>query len=150
MAIAWAGHAGHANDRNRSIALKLLEPLFAVTGISFVSIQRELRGDDVARIAQHGITHFGDELADMADTAAVIALADLTIAVDTSVVHLAGAMGRNVWVLLPSSPDWRWTLGGERSPWYPHARLFRQPALEDWPAAIAKARDALSQFAKAE
>ena len=95
-------------------------------------------------------TQLGDELADMADTAAVIALADLTIAVDTSVVHLAGAMGRSVWVLLPFSPDWRWTLGGERSPWYPQARLFRQPALEDWPAAIAKARDALSQFAKAE
>jgi len=150
VAIAWAGHAGHANDRNRSIALKLLEPLFAVTGISFVSIQRELRDDDAARIAQHGITQLGDELADMADTAAVIALADLTIAVDTSVVHLAGAMGRSVWVLLPFSPDWRWTLGGERSPWYPQARLFRQPALEDWPAAIAKARDALSQFAKAE
>ena len=60
----------------------------------------------------------------MADTAAVVALADLTIAVDTSVVHLAGAMGREVWVLLPFSPDWRWTLTGERSPWYPQARLF--------------------------
>jgi tetratricopeptide (TPR) repeat protein len=146
VAFSWAGHARHPNDRNRSINLKLLEPLFAVEGVSFISIQRDLREGDAAGLGQHGITHFGDGLADMADTAAIAALTDLTIAVDTSVVHLAGAMGRNVWVLLPFSPDWRWTLTAERSPWYPQARLYRQPALGDWSSVVAAARDALSHF----
>ncbi|MGC2114346.1 MAG: hypothetical protein WA656_07490, partial [Pseudolabrys sp.] len=143
-ALAWAGNARHPNDRNRSIDLKLLQPLFALEGISFISIQRELRDGDAALLARHdNDTHVGDNLADMADTAAIVALADLTIAVDTSVVHLAGAMGRDTWVLVPFSPDWRWTLSGERSPWYPQARLLRQSAPGDWPGAIATARDAL-------
>jgi tetratricopeptide (TPR) repeat protein len=144
VALAWAGNARHPNDRNRSIDLKLLEPLFALEGVSFISIQRELRDGDAAHLARHyNVTHVGDNLADMADTAAIVALVDLTIAVDTSVVHLAGAMGRDAWVLVPFSPDWRWTLGGERSPWYPQAKLFRQLTHGDWPSAIATARDAL-------
>ena len=151
VALAWAGHARHPNDRNRSLALKLLEPLFGIDGVSFISIQRELRDDDAALLAQHAnVTHLGGGLADMADTAAVAALADLTIAVDTSVVHLAGAMGRDVWVLLPFFPDWRWTLTGTHSPWYPQARLFRQPAPGDWPSVIAATRDALLRIAKPE
>ncbi len=148
VAFAWAGHARHPNDRNRSIDLKLLEPLFALESVSFVSIQRELWGDDSALLARHrNITHVGDKLADMADTAAVAALVDLTIAVDTSVVHLAGAMGRDVWVLLPFSPDWRWTLAGEHTPWYPQARLFRQPTAGNWASVLATVRDALTRVA---
>jgi tetratricopeptide (TPR) repeat protein len=152
VALAWAGHANHANDRNRSIGLKLLEPLLAKGdvsgGVSFISIQRELRENDAAQLARYAkVTHLGGQLADMADTAAVTALVDLVIAVDTSVVHLAGAMGRPVWVMLPFTPDWRWTLTGEQSPWYPQARLFRQPAIGDWPSVVAKLRDALASFA---
>jgi tetratricopeptide (TPR) repeat protein len=151
VALAWAGHARHPNDRNRSIDLKLLQPLFGIEGVSFVSIQRDLRDDDAALLARHAnITHIGAGLADMADTAAVAALADLIIAVDTSVVHLAGAMGRDVWILLPFSPDWRWTLTGTHSPWYPRTRLFRQPAPGDWPSVIAATRDALLRIVKAE
>jgi tetratricopeptide (TPR) repeat protein len=143
IALAWAGHAKHPNDRNRSIALAQLEPLFALDGISFVSVQRDLRGDVEAILARHkSITHIGDKLNDMADTAAVLALADLTIAVDTSVIHLAGAMGREAWVMLPFSPDWRWTLTGDHSPWYPRMRLFRQAKPGDWSAVIASLRDA--------
>jgi tetratricopeptide (TPR) repeat protein len=148
VALAWAGHARHLNDRNRSIELNLLEPLFALDGVSFIGIQRDLRGDDSAVLARHrSVTGVGDKLADMADTAAVTTLADLTIAVDTSVVHLAGAMGCEVWVLLPFAPDWRWTLTGERSPWYPQIRLFRQPRPADWPSVIAAVRDALMRVA---
>jgi tetratricopeptide (TPR) repeat protein len=148
IALAWAGHARHPNDRHRSVDLKLLDPLFGIDGISFISIQRDLRDDDAAWLARHAdVTHLGAGLADMADTAAVAALADLTIAVDTSVVHLAGAMGRDAWVLLPFSPDWRWTLTGTQSPWYPQARLFRQPAPGDWLSVIAATRDALLRIA---
>jgi hypothetical protein len=85
----------------------------------------------------------------MADTAAVLALSDLTLAVDTSVVHLAGALGRTCWVLLPFAADWRWGVSGETSAWYPQARLFRQSALGDWPAVIARVRDALAQLGAA-
>jgi len=145
IALAWAGHARHANDRNRSIEFKLLEPLLTQDGISFVSIQRELRHDDAALLARYPrLIHIGADLADMADTAAVLALADLLIAVDTSVVHLAGAMGRPVWVMLPFAADWRWTPSGASSPWYPQARLFRQPAPGDWPSVIAEVCAALN------
>jgi tetratricopeptide (TPR) repeat protein len=144
VALAWAGHARHPNDRNRSIDLKLFEPLFALDGISFVSIQHDLRDGDSAVLArQRNIAHVGDKLTDMADTAAIAALVDLTIAVDTSVVHLAGAIGRDVWVLLPFSPDWRWTLAGEHTPWYPQARLFRQLTAGNWASVLAAVRDAL-------
>ena len=150
IAIAWAGNASHANDRNRSIDLTLLEPLLALEGISFLSIQRELRGDDAETLARlPNVRHLGGEFADMADTAAIAALADLTISVDTSVVHLAGALGRPVWVMLPFAPDWRWTLSNGNCPWYPQARLFRQPALGDWPGAIAALRAELARFAAA-
>jgi hypothetical protein len=148
VALAWAGQANHANDKNRSVDLKMLEPLLSLEGISFVSIQRELRGDDSALLASHAnVTPVGGDLNDMADTAAVLALCDLVISVDTSVVHLAGAMARPAWVMLPFAPDWRWTLYNEHSPWYPQIRLFRQPALGDWPSALAHLRAALADFA---
>jgi tetratricopeptide (TPR) repeat protein len=136
VALAWAGNPNHINDRNRSIALARLKPLLAAPGFSFVSIQRDVPAGD--RDALAGLAHLGDDLADFQDTAAAIALCDLVITVDTSVAHLAGAMGRPLWVLLPFWPDWRWTLDGERSPWYPDARLFRQGADGDWKPIIER------------
>ena len=147
VALAWAGNPAHANDRNRSIDLKLLATLLALEGVSFVSLQRELRDGDADILVRHpNVKNIGGALADMADSAAVLSLCDLLISVDTAVAHLAGALGRAPWVLLPFSPDWRWTLQGETSPWYQRARLFRQPALGDWASVVANARDALSQF----
>jgi tetratricopeptide (TPR) repeat protein len=149
IAVAWAGNPAHDNDRNRSIAMSTLAPLFFPAGeeraaASFISIQRELRGDEAAQLAaQPRLTHIGGELADFDDTAAVLALCDLLITVDTAPAHLAGAMGRPVWVLVPFAPDWRWTLEGETTPWYPTARIFRQPALGDWSAVIARVAAAL-------
>jgi tetratricopeptide (TPR) repeat protein len=148
IALAWAGNPSHVNDRNRSIDLRALEPLFEVDGVSLVSIQRDLRDTDMAGLDRYSrLHHLGNELVDMADTAAIVALADLTIAVDTSVAHLAGAMGRAVWVMLPYSPDWRWTLSSEHSPWYPQVQLFRQPAPGDWKTVIARLTDELKRFA---
>ena len=85
-------------------------------------------------------------LQNFTDTAAVLALCDLVIAVDTAVAHLAGAMGRPLWVLIPFAPDWRWTLKGETTPWYPTARLFRQTTLGDWDGVIARVAAELSKF----
>jgi tetratricopeptide (TPR) repeat protein len=146
IAVAWSGSADHANDRNRSITLARFTPLLTAGTGSIISIQRELRGGDADTLARlPNVTHVGDALADFDDTAAVMALADLVISVDTSVVHLAGAMGRPVWVLLPFQPDWRWLLGRDDSPWYPTVRLFRQPKPGDWDSVIARVKDELSR-----
>jgi tetratricopeptide (TPR) repeat protein len=145
VALAWAGRATHLNDRNRSLSSSQLEPLLSAPEVSFVSIQRELRSADADLLARHsGVTHLGDELADFADTAAVLTLVDLVICVDTSIAHVAGALGRPAWVLLPFQPDWRWTLDRERSPWYPAVELVRQPAIGDWSSVVARVRDRLS------
>ena len=117
VAIAWSGRATHANDRNRSLRLEQLEPLLAVPGASFISIQRDLRPGEAERLAaEDRILHLGEELEDFTDTAAVLSQVDLTICVDTSVAHLAGALGRPLWLLLPFQPDWRWTLDREHFP----------------------------------
>jgi tetratricopeptide (TPR) repeat protein len=146
VAVAWSGNVRHSNDRNRSIALSQFASLWSDDRSRFVGIQRELRSEDAQRLAgEERVMHVGAELDDFADTAAVLALVDLVITVDTSVAHLAGAMGRPVWILLPFSPDWRWTLEGESSRWYPSARLFRQPSLGDWASVIERVRSALDQ-----
>jgi hypothetical protein len=137
VALAWAGNAQHINDRNRSIALSRLASLWSAASPRFIGIQRELRGEDAELLAREPrVMQIGAELDDFADTAAVIALVDLVVSVDTSVVHLAGAMGRPVWILLPFSPDWRWMLERNDSPWYPSLRLYRQPAPGDWGSVI--------------
>jgi hypothetical protein len=147
VALVWAGNPNHANDRNRSIASMKLRPLWEAGSASFVSLQRDLRAADAAELkAAPGILHLGEELADLDDTAAVLSLCDVVISVDTAVAHLAAAMGRPTWVLLPFAPDWRWALDGERSPWYPAARLIRQPQAGDWDSVIARVRSDLGAF----
>jgi len=146
VALAWAGNPAHVNDRNRSIALSRLDPLVATPDLRFVSIQRDLRSGDAEILAENDrIAHLGGELADFADAAAVIALCDLVISVDTAVAHLAGAMGKPVFILLPFASDWRWMLDRADTPWYPTARLFRQPALQDWDSVIAQVQAKLAQ-----
>ena len=137
VAVVWAGNVAHANDRNRSLPLEMLAPLLASEGARFVSLQRDLRAGDAERLAAAPVLHLGPALEDFDDTAAVLAQCDLVISVDTSVAHLAGALGRPLWVLLPFSSDWRWTAHGERSPWYPSARLFRQPQPGDWDSVVS-------------
>ncbi len=141
VAIVWAGRASHANDRNRSLPLARLRPLLALGQVAFVSLQREVPEADAAMLAGiASMTAIGAELRDFDDTAAVLALCDLVISVDTSVAHLAGALGRPAWILLPFCPDWRWMLGRDDSPWYPTVRLYRQPALGDWDSVVERVR----------
>jgi tetratricopeptide (TPR) repeat protein len=141
IAVAWAGSADHVNDRNRSLQLRQMAPLLALnTGV--ISIQRDLRAADADELRrQSTLTHVGDALADFDDTAAVVTLVDLVITVDTSVAHLAGALGRPTCVLVPFWPDWRWMLERADTPWYPTVRLCRQPKAGDWESVIAQVAD---------
>jgi tetratricopeptide (TPR) repeat protein len=135
VGLAWSGKPKPAN---RSIELRSLLPLLDLDA-DFVSLQKDVRADDAAMLQERSdVAHLGDELDTFADTAAVIANLDLVISVDTSVAHLAGALAKPVWVLLPFLPDFRWLLDREDSPWYPTARLFRQKAPGEWSGVISR------------
>jgi tetratricopeptide (TPR) repeat protein len=150
VGIAWAGSATNKNDRNRSIALERFADIFAISGVHFVSLQKGLRRHEREILDLHAhITHVGDELEDFTDTAAVISLLDLVVAVDTSVAHLVGAMAKPVWILVPFAPDFRWMLDCENSPWYPTARLLRQPSIGDWDSVLGRVRRELSGWMEA-
>ena len=139
IGLIWAGNTAHTGDRERSMTLDRLAPLCARTDIALFSLQR---GPAQAQAARHvgraPLFNLAPELHGFADTMAVLEALDLLISVDTGVVHLAGAMGRPAWVLLPYAPDWRWLLGRDDSPWYPTLRLFRQTTAGDWAGAVAR------------
>ena len=149
VGIVWAGNPQHGNDRNRSIPSSAIGGLLA-DGIDWFALQRDLRDGDQAALAGKPIRMLAAEFADFADTAAAIECLDLVVSVDTSVAHLAGGMGKPVWVLLPFAPDWRWLMHREDSPWYPSARLLRQPALGAVDAQLARLKDDLHRWTKGE
>jgi len=131
VGVCWAGNPNHKNDRNRSIPWELLAQLDAVPGVEWINLQKGHAippGLDIRNAAR--------ELRDFSDTAGLIENLDLVVSVDTSVAHLAGALGKPVWVLLPYAPDWRWLLDRSDSPWYSKARLFRQPGPGDWHSVL--------------
>jgi Flp pilus assembly protein TadD len=142
VGLAWSGSRTLRNDANRSIALARLARL-AAPARTLVSLQKDVREADRAALADLGVASFADELHDFRDTAALIDSLDVVVSVDTAVAHLAGAMGKPVWVLLPFSPDWRWLLGRDDSPWYPTAELFRQPRIGDWDTVVGRVDAAL-------
>ena len=158
IGIAWSGSLLHSNDRHRSIPLARLELLLNRSDCELHVAQTQIRPADRAvldglpRVADHSaaladglprVIDHSSALADFADTAALLSLMDLVISVDTSVAHLAGALARPTWVLLPSSAEWRWLIGRTDSPWYPTMRLFRQPAPGDWDGVLAVVMRAL-------
>ena len=147
VGLVWAGNSKHKNDANRSVGFERFQPLLDIKGVDFYSLQVGERSRDIGAPGLSGldgkISDLGKDLGDFADTAAAVGQLDLVITVDTSVAHLAGALGTPVWTLLPWVPDWRWLLDRDDSPWYPTMRLFRQPAAGDWDAVIGEVGAAL-------
>ena len=138
-------------DARRSLHLKQLLPLAAIPGITFVSLQKDDAAAQVAELAgQWAIHDFSGELSDFAETAALVEQLDLVISVDTAVAHLAGALGKPVWLLNRWDTDWRWLLERADSPWYPTLRQFRQPRAGDWESPIDALAAALRQWADAK
>lgn len=156
VGLCWAGGRKHSGyqiviDRRRSITLDTLAPLGGISGVQFISLQK---GPSAAQAAHpppglelHDCT---EDLHDFADTAALVENLDLVISVDTSVAHLAGALGKPVWMLNRVDTDWCWLLDRDGSPWYPSLRQFRQPAPGDWTSVISRVRDALQKLASGD
>jgi tetratricopeptide (TPR) repeat protein len=137
IGLAWSGRPVHTNDHNRSIPLKSMLPLLDGVDATFVNLQRDVRPADMEVLRERSdVLHFGNDLKDFADTAALVANLDLIISVDTSVAHLAGALAKPVWLLLPYIPDWRWLLDRNDTPWYPTTRLFRQDETRRWEPVV--------------
>src|SRR5215469_965735 len=133
VGIAWAGNPNHPGDLDRSIPLKNILPIVGLKGARYFSLQKDLRDDDREMLdANSQIVRLDQEMNDFEDTAAIMMSLDLVISCDTSIVHLAGALSRPIWVLLPFDPDWRWLLNRNDSPWYPTARVFRQLNAGEW------------------
>lgn len=147
IGLVWSGNPRHDRDIERSIPFHSLVPILDAHA-TFISLQKELRAADSPILTEHSeVLNLGEGLADFSDTAALVSEIDLVISVDTSVAHLAAALGRPTWILLTHVPDWRWLLGRDDSPWYPTVRLFRQDASRNWNGVIARLRQAIEKFA---
>ena len=142
IGLAWSGSSTHVNDSNRSIKLELLLKLlkFFSSDFEYVCLQQEVREDDRIVLDKSNIKFYGDELNNFDDTVALISNVDLIISVDTSVAHLSASLGKDTFVLLPFSPDWRWMTDRNDSPWYPTVKLFRQESFGDWDCVFEKLR----------
>lgn len=145
VGLVASGNPGHRQDARRSLPLAVLAQGLP-PGPTYVLIQKEVREADRAVLASRpDIVQVGDELEDYADTAGLCAALDLVLSVDTSVAHLAGALGRPTRLLLPHFPDWRWEPMGDRTRWYPSMRLYRQAAAGDWSAVTSAVRDEITR-----
>jgi len=147
VGLVWSGNPAHKRDAERSIPLSVLEPLIKVPGVSFHSLQvgqaaEQLTGTAFAKVMKPLFRRPYP----FTEVAAAITAMDLVIGVDTSLIHLAGAMGRPIWGLVTHVPDWRWMLRRNDTPWYPSMRLFRQPTAGDWPSVAVDVADALAEF----
>lgn len=146
IGLVWAGSSKDQNDHNRSLTLAMIAPLLDLEA-EFHCLQKDILATDLLKLIDFpNIKLHTSELNDFADTAALASAMDLVISVDTSVAHLAGALGKPVWILLPYAPDFRWMLHREDSPWYPTAQLFRQSNIDQWPALVDKLKLALQDY----
>jgi tetratricopeptide (TPR) repeat protein len=151
IGLAWTGRPTHPNDRRRSMPLSMLAPVAAAGPAAFVSLQKPFPVRDMAAMSLFpGMTDLSEELTDFGETAALIENLDLVVTVDTSMGHLAGALGKPVWILIPKAADWRWLLDRDDSPWYPSARLFRQHKPGAWDDPLQRLRAALTGLLERE
>jgi tetratricopeptide (TPR) repeat protein len=143
IGVVWSGSTTNKRDPYRSMELQQFITIFNPNA-DWICLQKEIREKDFAILRQSGrIAFFGDDLRDFGDTAALLDLVDLVITIDTSIAHLAGAVGKPVWILLPYDPDWRWLLDRNDSPWYPSARLFRQQQIGNWATVTDQVKNEL-------
>jgi tetratricopeptide (TPR) repeat protein len=145
VGLSWAGSRTHHNDRHRSCPLAAFAPLLDLPGVTWFSLQRDDGEEQVPLVPAARRLVQLEARRDFDRKAALVDALDLVISVDTSSAHLAGALARPVWILLPFAPDWRWLRGRTDTPWYPTARLFRQPRIGEWGAVIAQLAEALAQ-----
>lgn len=150
VGLVWASSLTHKTSPRRSVPLSLLQELLDIENVQFFSLQKEMKDEDKELLHTLKIIDLKDELNDFADTATAIDRLDLVISVDTAVAHLAGAMGKPVWIMLPFMPDWRWMLHQDYSPWYPTARLFRQSQSKNWQTVLQSIKQSLSSFVPTE
>jgi hypothetical protein len=140
VGLMWSGNAAYQADRNRSIRLADLIPQLPAE-FQYVSLQKEVREIDRPSLqSNRAILNFAEEQQDFSDAAALCECMDLVLSVDTSVAHLSAALGRETWVMLPFSADWRWLLGRDDSPWYPSVKLYRQRSVGDWGSVFERVR----------
>jgi tetratricopeptide (TPR) repeat protein len=146
IGLVWAGRATHVNDLNRSATPVAFAPLAELPGVALVALQKDSSRAEAGRSGEVAppLINLGPEIGDWGDTMAILESLDLIVTVDTAVAHLAGAMGKPVWIMLPYAADWRWLRERSDSPWYPTARLFRQSASRDWTPVIAAIRDEIA------
>ena len=149
VGLAWSGSEAHSNDKNRSFSLSSWLP-FLPPQFDYVSLQKQVRDIDIPALASANIRHYGQEIDDLMDTAALCELVDIVISVDTCVAHLSGALNKTVWILLPYSPDWRWLLERSDSPWYRSASLYRQSSDRDWRPVLERIQEDLAALNSAE
>ncbi|MDU1671239.1 MAG: glycosyltransferase family 9 protein, partial [Bradyrhizobium sp.] len=152
VGVVWAGNPRHKGDRQRSLAARDVLPRLLMPGVQLYSLQKEPRPDDAPTMLDLGsdIIDLAPLLKDFAETAAAVSALDLVISVDTSVAHLAGALGRPVWMLLPYALDWRWLRDRADTPWYPTMRLFRQERPMAWDGVLARTAAELARVAAGE
>jgi hypothetical protein len=150
VGLAWAGNPRYKADRQRSMHVKTLLPLLRIERVSWISLQKGEAAEQLDELPTSALLWDGSSAErDLAETAALIAGLDLVITTDTSIAHLAGAMGKPVWILLPHLSDWRWMQGIGTTPWYPTARLFRQSTPGDWEGVLERVLDELDRFLQA-
>ncbi len=147
VGICWQGNPNHQKDSARSVSPERFVELADVPGVRLVSLQKGAALPVTSRVhSGSNLVDLGGDWADFEELAAIVSHLDLVISVDTSVAHLAGSMGKPVWIALPFAADWRWMIDEDASPWYPSARLFRQPARGDWASVFGRLRDALAEL----
>ena len=146
IGISWSGSRDHPRDRHRSIPLDQFMHAFSHDKAVFIALQKDLRREDVTALKAHNIRDYRHDLTDFAETAALISCLDLVITVDTSVAHLAGALGKQTLLLLGKVPDWRWLDQGQSIPWYAKMEVFRQTRRLDWQSPLLAATTALQNF----